>query len=87
MAPGHSPARSISQKLYRSAESAEMYEPRRSGAPIKRIVLYPGDGLFNESKIVVKQFLGSRTGIDRASCICPVMKSNRSISCTEASFL
>jgi hypothetical protein len=31
-----------------------MYGPRRSGAPIKRIVLYPGDRLFNESKIVVE---------------------------------
>jgi hypothetical protein len=41
----------------------------RSGAPIKRIVLYPGNRLFNESKIVVKQFLGPRTSIDRASAI------------------
>src|SRR5262245_60562261 len=42
---------------------------RRSGAPIERIVLYPGDRLLNESKIVVKHFLGSRTSIDRASTI------------------
>jgi hypothetical protein len=48
--------------------SCGLYEngPRRLGTPIKRIVRYPGDRLFNESKIVVKQFLGSRTGIDRA---------------------
>src|SRR5262249_47273511 len=56
-------------KSYRSDEWAEMYGPRGSGAQIKRIVLYPGDRPFNESKIVVKQFLGSRTGIDRASAI------------------
>jgi hypothetical protein len=40
-----------------------------SGPPIKRIVLCPGDRLINEGKIVVKQFLGSRTGSDRASAI------------------
>jgi hypothetical protein len=41
-----------------------------SGRPaIKRIVLCPGDGLFNESEIVVKQFLGSCAGSNRASAI------------------
>jgi len=68
-----------SAKLFWRAERSRMENarldsprecgPRRSRAPIKRIVLYRGDRLFNESKIVVKQFLGSRTGIDRASAI------------------
>jgi hypothetical protein len=40
-----------------------------SGPPIKRIVFCPGDRLINEGKIVIKQFLGSRTGSDRASAI------------------
>jgi hypothetical protein len=40
-----------------------------SGPPIKRIVLCPGDRLINEGKIVVEQFLGSRTCIDRGSAI------------------
>jgi hypothetical protein len=39
------------------------------GAPIKRIVLCPGDALFNQGKIVIKQFLGLRTGSDRLSAI------------------
>jgi hypothetical protein len=40
-----------------------------SGPPIKRIVLCPGDSPFNEGKIIIKQFLGSHTGSDRASAI------------------